>query len=148
MEPLKKSYTITELSEYFNVSSRTIRYYEEKGLISPGRTKGNQRRYSAHDRFRLKWILRGKRFGFSLEEISKILKLTDTDTDHVQQIKTTLKYGEKKLQEIDERIQELKILKTDMLALKEKLLSRLNELGKLPTVKTPPDPSEVEQHIT
>ena len=60
------TFSISELAQEFDISSRTIRFYEEKGLIAPRRTKGNQRRYTAKDRFRLKWIIRGKRFGYSL----------------------------------------------------------------------------------
>lgn len=119
------TYSISDLAAEFDVSNRTIRFYEEKGLISPDRTKGNQRRYSHSDRFRLKWILRGKRFGYSLNEISKMLGLTDTEMSAVQQIQTTLKYGEKKLLEIEDRIKELKIMQKEMLELKLKLEQRL-----------------------
>ncbi len=122
------SFSISELAKEFDISSRTIRFYEEKELLTPQRTTGNQRRYSSKDRFRLKWILRGKRFGYSLEEISKILSLTDTEMGAVQQIKTTLAYGEKKLMDIQNRMQELKLMQKEMLDLKEKLLDRLSEL--------------------
>jgi len=121
-------FLISDLTREFDISSRTIRFYEEKGLLSPERTKGNQRRYSHRDRFRLKWILRGKRFGYSLDEISRMLGMTDTHVDAVQQIQTTLVYGERKLLEIEDRIQELIAMKKEMLSLKEKLLQRLKEL--------------------
>ena len=121
-------FLISDLTREFDISSRTIRFYEEKGLLSPERTKGNQRRYSHRDRFRLKWILRGKRFGYRLDEISRMLGMTDTHVDAVQQIQTTLVYGEKKLLEIEDRIQELIAMKKEMLSLKEKLLQRLKEL--------------------
>ena len=121
-------FLISDLTREFDISSRTIRYYEEKGLLSPKRTKGNQRRYTPRDRFRLKWILRGKRFGYSLDEISRMLGMTDTHVDAAQQIQTTLLYGEKKLLEIEDRIQELIAMKKEMLFLKEKLLQRLEEL--------------------
>ncbi len=121
-------YTMADLTREFDISSRSIRFYEEKGLISPKRTKGNQRRYSAKDRFRLKWILRGKRFGYSLGEISEILELTETTKGKADQIRATLAFGGKKLQDIDNRIAELKIMKMEMLALKTKLEKRLSEL--------------------
>lgn len=121
-------FSISDLAKEFDISSRTIRFYEEKGLLSPHRTMGNQRRYTPQDRFRLKWILRGKRFGYSLDEISKILNMTDTETGAVRQIKTTLDYGEKKLMDIQDRMQELKIMQEEMLDLKKKLLKRLSEL--------------------
>ncbi len=121
-------FLMSDLTREFQISSRAIRYYEEIGLLSPERTKGNQRRYSARDRFRLKWILRGRRFGYSLDEISRMLGMTDTHMDAAQQIQTTLVYGERKLLEIEDQIQELITMKKEMLALKEKLLHRLKEL--------------------
>lgn len=122
------TYSISALADEFDISSRTIRFYEEKGLLAPKRTKGNQRRYSRQDRFRLKWILRGKRFGYSLEEISHMLGMTDIHMDAAHQIRTTLSYGEKKIIEITERIRELKIMREDMIALKQALLQRLSTL--------------------
>jgi len=60
-------YSISELADELDISTRAIRFYEEKGLISPKRTKGNHRIYSKRDRTRLKLILRGKRLGYSLD---------------------------------------------------------------------------------
>ncbi len=120
-----KTYSISALAAEFDVSNRTIRFYEEKGLLSPLRTRGNQRRYTRHDRFRLKWILRGRRFGYRLDEIEKMLGMTDTQMDAAHQIRTTLVYGEKKIAEINRRIKELKIMRDEMLALKQGLEDRL-----------------------
>lgn len=122
------TYSISTLADEFDISSRTIRFYEEKGLLAPKRTKGNQRKFSRRDRFRLKWILRGKRFGYSLEEISHMLGMTDIHMDAAHQIRTTLSYGEKKITEITERIRELKIMRSDMIALRQALLQRLSTL--------------------
>lgn len=122
------SFSISELAREFDISSRTIRFYEEKGLISPSRTKGNQRRYSKRDRTRLKLILRGRRFGYTLDEIARMMGMTDIDMDEVEQIKRTLTYGEKKLKEISDRIKELKIMQKDMQNVKKRLLQRLQEL--------------------
>lgn len=119
--------TMADLTQEFDVSSRTIRFYEEKGLIAPLRTKGNQRRYCAEDRFRLKWILRGKRFGYSLNEISEMLELTETTADQADKIKATLAYGDKKLQDINIRIEELKLMKMEISAIRDKLLKKLSE---------------------
>jgi DNA-binding transcriptional MerR regulator len=66
----KAIYSISDLSSEFGITNRSIRFYEEKGLIQPDRTTGNQRRYSPKDRVRLKLILRGKRFGYTLDEIA------------------------------------------------------------------------------
>ena len=122
----KKEYTISELAREFDISPRTIRYYEEIGLLSPKRTKGNQRIFSRKDRTRLKLILRGKRLGFSLEEIREMVEMYEVSEP--EQIRVTLRYGEKKLKEIEEKIQELQMLKEDLLAIRERLIERLKEL--------------------
>lgn len=121
-------YTISELAEEFDISTRSIRFYEEKELISPGRTKGNHRIYTRRDRQRLRMILRGKRFGYSLEEIAEIIGLYDVDTDEIDRLKKSLAYGKKKLNDIRERIDDLKLLEQDFMALGEKITARLAEL--------------------
>lgn len=122
------TYTISELTKLYDISARSIRFYEEKGLISPQRTSGNQRRYTEKDRHRLKWIIRGKRFGYSLREVSRMLEMVDSKTNAIDQIKTTLAYGEQKLTDIESHIQELKIMRNEMIDLKEKLTIRLKQL--------------------
>ena len=122
------SYTMADLTREFDISSRSIRFYEEKGLITPRRTAGNQRRYCNKDRFRLRWILRGKRFGYRLSEISEMLNMTETTMGKAEQIRATLEFGDKKLRDIEERIEELNIMRMEMLTLKDKLIKRLQEL--------------------
>ena len=82
-------YTIGELAGEFDVTTRTIRFYESKGLISPAR-RGVARAYSRRDRARLKLILRGKNLGFSLEEIAEYLKLYDADPAQMAQTQMLL----------------------------------------------------------
>jgi len=122
-------YSISELASEFEISPRSIRFYEEKGLISPRRTSGNQRIYDKRDRARLKLIIRGKRFGYSLEEIAEMIGMTDTNIDEITQIERSLKYGEIKLQEISGRIKDLELLEQDILSVKKKLVQRLRELS-------------------
>ncbi|NVJ97672.1 MAG: MerR family DNA-binding transcriptional regulator [Alphaproteobacteria bacterium] len=69
-----RTYSIKELACDFGVTPRTLRHYEDQGLIAPER-QGQNRIYSAEDRVRLAWILRGKRVGFSLSEIGEMLDL-------------------------------------------------------------------------
>lgn len=125
-----RTYTISDLATEFEISPRTIRFYEEKGLISPKRTKGNQRKYARRDRARLKLILRGKRFGYSLDEIAEMIGMTDVNMSEAEQIEKSLAYGEKKLAEIRERIRELDLLQEDLLSVKERLLKSLAEIKK------------------
>jgi DNA-binding transcriptional MerR regulator len=123
-----KIYSISDLASEFDISPRSIRFYEEKGLLSPKRTKGNQRIYGKRDRARLKLILRGKRFGYSLDEISEMIGMTVMEMNEVDQITASLAYGEKKLQEIQERIEELQLMEQDLLSVREKLVKRIAQL--------------------
>jgi DNA-binding transcriptional MerR regulator len=121
-------YSISQLARELDISTRSIRFYEEKGLISPRRTAGNQRIYRRRDRARLKLILRGKRFGYSLKEIAEMIGHTDLDMAEGDQIRKSLQYGEKKLTEVRTRIDELRQLEKDLTAVKEKLVQRLREI--------------------
>ncbi|EJG1656464.1 MerR family DNA-binding transcriptional regulator [Vibrio parahaemolyticus] len=72
------TFKISELAKEFDITTRSIRFYEDLGLLTPER-KGNTRIYNARDRIRLKLILRGKRLGFSLADIKELFELYDTD---------------------------------------------------------------------
>ena len=107
-------FTITQLAKEFQVSTRTIRYYEELGLIKPDRTEGNQRVFSKREHARLKLIIRGKRFGFQLEEIKEMVVLFDEDRTGEKQLEKTIEYGTKKVEEVENHIRELTELKEEM----------------------------------
>ena len=77
-------YTISQLAEEFQVTTRTIRHYEDEGLLSPQR-EGTNRLFSNRDRVRLKLALRGKRLGFSLADIRELFNLYDLARDEKQQ---------------------------------------------------------------
>jgi len=124
----KQDFTISQLAEEFDISTRTIRFYEEKGLIAPRRSKGNQRIYTRRDRARLKLILRGKRFGYSLDEISEMMGMNDIDMNEADQIRKALEYGDRKLLEIRTRVEELTLLEQDNRSVKGKLIERLAEI--------------------
>ncbi|NRF14716.1 MerR family DNA-binding transcriptional regulator [Vibrio coralliilyticus] len=81
-----ETYKISELAKEFDITTRSIRFYEDMGLIQPER-KGSMRIYQRRDRVRLKLILRGKRLGFSLAEIRDLLELYDTNQIDTQLIK-------------------------------------------------------------
>jgi DNA-binding transcriptional MerR regulator len=107
-------FTITQLAKEFQVSTRTIRYYEELGLIKPERTEGNQRVFSKREHARLRLIIRGKRYGFQLEEIKEMVVLFDEDRTGEKQLEKTIEYGTKKVEEVENRIRELTELKEEM----------------------------------
>lgn len=92
----KRDYTIAELAEEFGITHRTIRFYEEKGLISP-RRQGQKRLYSPADRVRLKLILRGKRIGMSLDESVELIDMYQPGSSNRQQLRALLdRVGEKR----------------------------------------------------
>ncbi len=106
--------TIRQMCEKFDVTPRTLRFYETKELLFPLR-EGQKRLYGKRDRARLKLILRGKRFGFSLEEIRQLLDLYYMDDTQETQLRETLVLAQKHLAdmqtqrtELDEAIAELK----------------------------------------
>ena len=84
-DPAQEQFSISELSQEFDVTTRAIRFYEDEGLLEPQR-QGRQRVYSGRDRVRLKLILRGKRLGFSLSEIGDIIDMYDSEPGEVGQL--------------------------------------------------------------
>jgi DNA-binding transcriptional MerR regulator len=82
----KDRFTIRDLTREFEVTARTLRFYEEKGLLAPERA-GQERLYSRRDRARLKYVLMGKCVGFSLEEIRDMLDLYDLGDGQVTQLR-------------------------------------------------------------
>ena len=80
---MKQTYSIRELAEEFDLTTRTIRHYEDQGLLSPSR-EGVNRIFTTRDRVRLKLALRGKRIGFSLGEIRELFELYDTASEKKQ----------------------------------------------------------------
>jgi DNA-binding transcriptional MerR regulator len=115
-------YSIAELAREFGITARTIRFYEDEGLIKP-RRQGLTRLYSAHDRVRLSWILRGKRLGFSLAEIKELLDLYQVDRTGNQQLRELLRRSrlhitdlERKRRDLDAHINEFREVETQVTA--------------------------------
>lgn len=86
---MSSRYTITQLAQEFDVTTRTIRFYEDQGLLNPTRN-GQMRVYSPRDRVRLKLVLRGKRLGFSLSEIREMLDMYDAEPGESGQLELFL----------------------------------------------------------
>lgn len=122
-------YSISELASMFDISSRTIRYYEEVGLLSSESRDSNtqQRYYTNAERRRLKLILRGKKLGFSLQEIKEMVDLYESNPEGEEEVRRIVQYADRKLQEIEEQISELEMLKAEIMAHKEKFLQRKGE---------------------
>ena len=112
MTPDTTAYSISDLAQEFNLTTRAIRFYEDEGLLQPGRS-GRRRVYSARDRVRLKLILRGKRLGFSLSDVRDIIEMYDLDAGETGQLRYFL-------DQIKERREALEQQRSDIdLTLKE-----------------------------
>lgn len=94
--------TIREMRDAFNVTSRTLRFYEAKELLSPVR-EGQKRLFTKRDQARLTLILRGKRFGFSLEDIRQLLDLYDLGDQQQTQMQKTFELAQAHLAEMEEQ---------------------------------------------
>jgi DNA-binding transcriptional MerR regulator len=101
-----KTMTIREMCEAFDVTPRTLRFYEAKELLFPIR-EGQKRRFTARDRARLKLILRGKRFGFSLEEIRQLLDLYHVGDQQLTQLSRTYSIAQDRLADMERQREEL-----------------------------------------
>ena len=97
-----RQFTIGELADAFGVTTRAIRFYEAKGLISPPR-KGHARAYSRRERARLRLIQQGKNLGFSLEEIRDWLELYDADPNHVTQAKVLIVKVDSAIEDLNQK---------------------------------------------
>ncbi len=98
--------TIREMCDLFGVTSRTLRFYESKELLFPER-QGQKRLYSRRDRGRLKLVLRGKRFGFSLEEIRQLLNLYNKGDRQLTQFTKTYELAQKRLDILEKQSDDL-----------------------------------------
>jgi DNA-binding transcriptional MerR regulator len=115
----QQTYSISELAGEFGVTTRTIRFYEEKGLVHP-RREGQKRIYSAADRVRIKLILRGKRIGMSLAECVEIIDMYDPEHNSRDQLHSLL-------QRVRERRELLEQQRRDI----EDMLAGLDEVQSL-----------------
>ena len=98
--------TIREMCDKFEVTPRTLRFYEAKELLFPVR-EGQKRLFTRRDRARLKLILRGKRFGFSLEEIRQLLDLYDKGDQQFAQLSRAYEVAKERLADLEREREEL-----------------------------------------
>ncbi len=120
---MEETYTIQRLAKEFGVTSRTLRFYEAKGLLHPTRS-GMNRVFSHRDRARLKLILRGKRLGFSLAEIKEMIDLYNLGDGQVEQLRVTL-------EKVRRRIEELEVQRHDVDAALVELRDGYSQIEKM-----------------
>lgn len=120
-------YSIRDLSREFGVTLRTLRFYEEKGLLSPAR-RGQRRIYSAADRTRLKLILRGKRLGFVLEESAELIAMYDPASSNQHQLQALINKIREQRIRIEAQQREIGVMLQDLTDWEARSQESLNQL--------------------
>lgn len=122
------TFTISDLATEFGVTTRTIRFYEAEGMLSPTRD-GQRRIFSSRDRTRLKLILRGKRIGFTLAEIREIVDMYDSAPGEAGQLRHLIARIETQRTELEARRTVIETTLTDLAEVERNARERLAELG-------------------
>ena len=122
-----EKYSIGELAKHFDITPRSIRFYEEHQLLMPER-KGQRRIYYLKDKVRLKLILRGKRLGFSLAEISNLFKLYDTNPNSQAQLETMLELTKTKRAVLAQQLNDIQTLMNELNDVEARCEEELNEI--------------------
>lgn len=121
------TFTIGELSKHFDITPRSIRFYEEQELLLPER-QGQARIYHKKDKVRLKLILRGKRLGFSLAEIKRLFSLYDTNPNSAAQLETMLTLTKTKRAILEQQLNDIQMLMNELDDVEARCQDELNEL--------------------
>ncbi|MCB1863403.1 MAG: MerR family DNA-binding transcriptional regulator [Gammaproteobacteria bacterium] len=119
-----KTYTISDLAKEYDVTPRTIRFYEDQGLLTPTR-EGRQRVFSEGDYVRLRLILRGKRLGFSLSEAKEIIELYDLDSGGERQLTYFLEKIEQQRLNLQRQQEDIKAILQDLKSVEKRVKSAL-----------------------
>jgi DNA-binding transcriptional MerR regulator len=106
MTPVASEQTIAQVAEQYGVTHRTVRFYEDRGLIAPER-RGTRRIYHPRDQVRLGLILRGRRLGFSLEEAARIVDMYDEQPGEAGQLTYLLSQIEARRADLEQRRQDV-----------------------------------------
>ena len=128
MKTGKKYYTITQLTKEFGISTRTLRFYEDQGLLHPER-RGRTRLYSLEDRHQLVKILQARRIGFSVAEIAELLEFSRSLPDTTQQLKTIVEQITSKRQQLRRQRRDLEMVMKELNNLEDDCLAKLAEIG-------------------
>lgn len=126
------TYSISDLSKEFDITTRSIRFYEDQGLITPTR-KGQTRIYNQKDKVRLRLILRGKRLGFSLAETGKIFELYDLDDTSASQLQLMINLISEKKSELKQQLDDINAVLIELDDLGDNCKIALVQLINIPT---------------
>jgi DNA-binding transcriptional MerR regulator len=122
------TYSISELAKEFDITTRTIRFYEDKGLITPAR-QGQTRIYSAADRTKLKLILRGKRLGFSLEQSRDIIAMYEPGKSNADQLAALINSIRDKRAQLEQQLHDLELMMVDLNESEQRCIDSLQASG-------------------
>ena len=123
-----RTYSIRQLCREFGATARALRFYEDKGLLTPAR-KGQTRVYDARDRARLKLILRGRRIGFTIAEIRDIIKVYKDPPGEVGQLEMLMNKVIEKRDELRQKRRDIEETLAELDNVEEACLTRLAEIG-------------------
>lgn len=122
-----KRYSISDLSTEFDITPRSIRFYEDQGLLSPVR-KGRQRVFNDRDHVRLMLILRGKRLGFSLAEIKEIIEIYDAKSGGKKQLVYFLDKIRQRRASLEQQQQDIEDTLCDLKSVEKRVVKALREI--------------------
>ncbi|CAN7525916.1 MerR family DNA-binding transcriptional regulator [Pararhizobium sp. A13] len=125
---MNKYYTITELTREFGISTRTLRFYEDEGLIHPER-RGRTRLFRSADRRLIMEILRGRRIGFTIAEIREIIQVYKDPPGEAGQLRLLMKRVEEKREELIQKRKDIEETLEELSNVEEACLTRLAEIG-------------------
>ncbi|HEY6794761.1 MAG TPA: MerR family DNA-binding transcriptional regulator [Kineosporiaceae bacterium] len=123
-----RPWTIAEVAERFRVTHRTVRFYEDQGLVHPER-RGTQRLYHPRDRVRLALVLRGKRLGFELAEIRKIVDMYDQEPGEVGQLRYLLEQIAQRRAELEQRRHDIELTLAELADVERRCRATLADLA-------------------
>lgn len=125
---MDKIFSVTELARDLGVTPRTIRFYEDQGLISPQRA-GNTRVYTHRDRARMILILRGKQLGFSLRDIKEYLDLYVVDTTQSEQLQHLVKKARERITQLEAQLGAVKTTLAELRDIERVSMETLSSRG-------------------
>jgi DNA-binding transcriptional MerR regulator len=124
----ERTYSITDLAQEFDLTTRAIRFYEDQGLLAPAR-RGQTRVYTPRDRTRLKLILRGKRLGFSLGEVREMIDMYGTAPGEKGQLALFLRKIAERRAALEQQRADIAVTLEELEAVEDRCRARLAELG-------------------
>lgn len=123
----KQTYSIGELAREFDVTTRTIRFYEDQGLVTPQR-RGQTRVFTPADRVTLKLILRGKRLGFSLAESRELIRMYQPQGDNRSQLLALQGKIHQRRAQLEQQLRDIQVMQRELDDAEQRCLDALHDL--------------------